>query len=91
MLLRWLNADPTVASHADSVEEKQISDIGNSFCPGNYRAEVVSRRNVEPMGADSAGVSDVKTLRDATTRDTAGENWIRVAFLNDIVHVVFTA
>jgi hypothetical protein len=43
------------------------------------------------MGADSVGVSDVKTLRDATTRDTAGENWIRVAFLNDIVHVVFTA
>jgi hypothetical protein len=50
---------------------------------------VVSRSNVEPMGADCAGVSDVKTLRDATTRDTAGENWIRVAFLNDMVHVVF--
>lgn len=42
------------------------------LCPGNYRAEMVSRSNVEPMGAGSAGVSDVKTLRDATTRDTAG-------------------
>lgn len=62
-----------------------------SLSPGNYRAEVVSRRNVEPMGAGSPRVSDMKILRDATTRDTTWENWIRDAFLNDIVHVVFTA
>jgi hypothetical protein len=34
VLLRWLNADPTVALHAGSVEEKQISGRGNSFVPG---------------------------------------------------------
>lgn len=81
--IRQWSCTPTVWRKAD-IRHKQF------FSPGNYRAEVVSCRSVEPMGTSSPRVSDVKILRDATTRDTTWRNWIRVAFLNDIVHVVFT-
>lgn len=61
------------------VWRKQISDTRASLCAGKYRADVVSCRRLEPMGGVSLRMSDMRTLRYATTRDTTWKRRIRGA------------